>query len=152
MIHLRSGTTLPTPSSPVITNLPIEQREQDISPSPHVQPSQIQHHSQKYDTTPPFPQRLDMEVTKLKEEPIFDLTDQLKHVCVKIHLFQAIKDVPIYSKETKEACLKKPGRKKKGPQIVHVVGQLVDIMLAKVTVPKYSDPGSPVGGVVINGI
>lgn len=96
-----------------------------------------------------------LEVVKQKEEKeetTFDILDQLKHICVKIPLFQAIKDVPIYGKEIKEACLKNPGRKNKDPTTVHVVGQLVDIMLGKVTVPKYTDPGSLVVGVVINGI
>ncbi|XP_059068549.1 uncharacterized protein LOC131859050 [Cryptomeria japonica] len=93
-----------------------------------------------------------MEVTKQNKEPIFDLIDHLKHVCVKIPLFQAIKDVPIYNKANKEAYLKKPGRKKKDPQTVHLVGQIVDIILGKVTVPNYSNPSSPVVGIVINGI
>ena len=47
--------------------------------------------------------------------------------------------------------MKKLGRKKKDPTIVHVVGQLVDIILGKVITPKYSDPGSPVVNVSING-
>ena len=50
-----------------------------------------------------------------------------------------------------EACLKKLGRKKKDPTTVHVVGQLADIMLEKLIIPKYSDPGSPVVNVIING-
>ena len=47
--------------------------------------------------------------------------------------------------------MKKPKRKKKDPTTVHVVGQLADIMLGKVITPKYSDPGSPVVSVSING-
>lgn len=66
-------------------------------------------------------------------------------------MFQAIKDIPIYGKSIKEACLKKLGRKKKDPQIVHVMGQLADIMLGKFTIPKYIDPGSHVVKVAING-
>lgn len=31
------------------------------------------------------------------------------------------------------------------------MGQLVDIMLGKVAIPKYSDPGSPIAGILING-
>lgn len=45
----------------------------------------------------------------------------------------------------------KATRKKKNPTIVHAMGQLVDIMLGKV-VPKYTDLGSPLVGVIINGI
>lgn len=36
--------------------------------------------------------------------------------------------------------------------MVHVVGQLADIMLGKVTIPKYNDPESLVVGFFINGI
>ncbi|XP_057856999.1 uncharacterized protein LOC131066290 [Cryptomeria japonica] len=49
-------------------------------------------------------------------------------------------------------CLKIPGRKTKDPQIIHVVGQLVDIMLGKVMIPKYFDLGSPVVDITINGV
>lgn len=87
----------------------------------------------------------------IEQDQGFDIIDQLKHVCVKIPLLQEIKDVPIYSKALREACLKKIGKKKKDLQIVHVMGQLPDIMLGKVVIPKYSDPGSPVVSIVING-
>ena len=50
-----------------------------------------------------------------------------------------------------EKPLEKLGRKKKDPTTVHVVGQLVDIMLGKLITPKYSDLGSPVVDVSING-
>ena len=70
---------------------------------------------------------------------------------VQIPLFQAIKDVPFYGKAIREACLKKPRRKKKDPNIVHVVGKLADIMLGKLIIPKYSNLGSLVVNVIING-
>ena len=70
---------------------------------------------------------------------------------IQIPLFQAIKDVPIYGKAIREACLKKPGWKKKNPTTVHVVGHLADIMLGKVVIPKYSDLGRPTVNVIING-
>ena len=66
-------------------------------------------------------------------------------------MFQAIKDITAYGKDIREACLKKPGRKKKDPTIVHVVGHLADIMLGRLITPKYFDPGSPVVSVSING-
>ncbi|XP_059070728.1 uncharacterized protein LOC131860349 [Cryptomeria japonica] len=147
-IHLRSGTTLLAPSSPVITEIPTKGVEKDNLPSMLVPPSQ----TQESDIAPSFPQRLEMEVIKKMEEPMFDLIDQLKHVCVKIPLFQAIKGVAIYSKAIKEACLKKPGRKKKDPQTVHVIGQLANIMLGKVIIPKYSSPRSLVVRIDDNGI
>lgn len=55
-------------------------------------------------------------------------------------------------KPQKEACLKNTIRKAKDPKIVHVVGQLADIMLGKVIVHKYVDPGSPIVAVIINGM
>ena len=70
---------------------------------------------------------------------------------VQIPLFKAIKDVPIYGKSNRKVFLKKLGRKKKDPTIVHVVGQLVDIMLGILVTPKYFDLGSPVVDVSING-
>ena len=70
---------------------------------------------------------------------------------VKIPLFQAIKDVPIDGKAIREACLKKPWRNKKDPTIVHIVGKLAYIMLRKLIIPKYSNLGSLLGNVIING-
>lgn len=75
----------------------------------------------------------------------------MKNIHIQIPLFQAIKDIPLYGKAIKEAYLKKPGWKKKDPQIVHVVGQLENIMLGKVVIPEYSDPGSLVVNPIING-
>ena len=70
---------------------------------------------------------------------------------IQIPLFQAIKDVPIYGKAIREACMKKPRRKKKDPTTFHVVGQLANIMLGKLVIPKYSDLGSPILNVITNG-
>jgi hypothetical protein len=39
-------------------------------------------------------------------------------------MLQAIKDIPIYAKIIRDILIKKPGRKKKEPPIVQVVGQL----------------------------
>jgi hypothetical protein len=41
----------------------------------------------------------------------FDFLGELKNACVKIPLFQAIKDVPVYSKAVQELCLRKTNRK-----------------------------------------
>ena len=75
----------------------------------------------------------------------------MKNIHVQIPLFQAIKDILVYGKAIREAYLKKPRRKKKDPTIVHVVGQLANIMLGKLITPKYSNLGSPVVNVSING-
>jgi hypothetical protein len=69
---------------------------------------------------------------------------------VKIPLFQAIKDVPIYSKEVHELFLMKPGRKRKDAQTVHVMGKLSDLMLGVVLAAKYFDPSSLIVNVQIN--
>ncbi|XP_057841299.2 uncharacterized protein LOC131050994 [Cryptomeria japonica] len=148
-IHLKSGTTLPTSSPLVITEMP---NEGHIHQSVITSPVPSRPEQQESSNTPPFPQRLEEEPTKQKEELMFDIVDRLKNVFVKIPLFQAIKDVPISGKAIKEACLKKPGRKKKDPHTIHVVGQLEDLMLGKFCVPKYSNPGSPLVAVVINGV
>jgi hypothetical protein len=71
-------------------------------------------------------------------------------MCVNIPLFQTIKDVPIYAKVVWELCLRKPRRKKKDQEIVHVIGKLVDLMLGKVFVAKYMDPKSLVIKFIIN--
>ena len=43
----------------------------------------------------------------------YDVLDELTNVCVKIPLFQAIKDIPIYTKSIKELCLNKTGREER---------------------------------------
>jgi hypothetical protein len=71
-------------------------------------------------------------------------------VCVKIPLFQAIKDVCIYSKVVRENCLRKLDRKRKDLQTVHVMGKLPYLMMGRVIIDKHSDLGSPVVNVKIN--
>jgi hypothetical protein len=53
-----------------------------------------------------------------------DLEVELRNVCVNIPLLQAIKDMPIYDKIIRDLCIKNPGRKRKEPPIIKVVGQL----------------------------
>ena len=151
-IHLRSGMTLPMPKPPLITkipNSPAVSKPSVAKPidSPNVTMSILVQSA----VEPPFPKQLiQKKPTQTKEQP-FDIVDQLKNRHVQIPLFQAIKDIPDYGKAIRETCLKKPGRKKKDPTTIHVVGQLADIMLGKVITPKYSDPGSPIVNVSING-
>jgi hypothetical protein len=71
-------------------------------------------------------------------------------VCVKIPLFRAIKDVLIYTKVVRELCLRKPGRKKKDPETINAIGKLLDLILGKVFISKYMDPGSIIVKVNIN--
>jgi hypothetical protein len=79
-----------------------------------------------------------------------DIEDELRNVCVKIPLLQAIKDIHIFSKIIRDLCLKKPGRKKKEPPLVQVVGQLSEFISEMPY--KYNDPRNPIITVEINGI
>lgn len=72
-------------------------------------------------------------------------------MCIKIPLIQSIKDIPIYTKIVRDIFLKKLGRKRKDPQTIHVLGNLVDIMLGNIIFPKYTYLGSPMVDVKING-
>ena len=58
---------------------------------------------------PPFPSILVIE--KLVVHSEYDILNELKHICIKILLLQAIKGIPIYSKVIKELCIKRPGKK-----------------------------------------
>jgi len=71
-------------------------------------------------------------------------------MCVKIALFQEIKDIPIYSKEIQEICLRKLSMKWKDPQIVRVMGNLSYLIMGGFLVAKYSDPGSLFVNIQIN--
>jgi hypothetical protein len=55
---------------------------------------------------PPYPKRL--LVRKLDPPLHKDIEDELRNVCIKIPLLQAIKDIPIYSKIIRDLCIKKP--------------------------------------------
>jgi hypothetical protein len=76
---------------------------------------------------PPYPEILNLEnyLTQLD----FDFLGELKNVCVKIPLLQAIKDVLIYSKVEQKRFLRKPDRKSKYPKAIHVMGKLSDLMM-----------------------
>jgi len=60
------------------------------------------------DNPPPFPERLIHPIQHTPEET--KLLGELKNMCFKIPLLQAIKDVPIHNKLIKEKCFKHPGR------------------------------------------
>jgi hypothetical protein len=79
-----------------------------------------------------------------------DIEDELRNVCIKLTLLQAIKHIPIYEKIIRDIFLKKPGRKKKEPLLVQVVGQLSKFISEMPY--KYNDPGNPIVTVEINGI
>jgi len=105
-------------------------------------------------STPPFPERLQIDkgVEKQILLPNYDFLDELKNVCIKIPLLQAIREIPILAKTIKELSLKRPGRKPRDTRRIHLVGKIADIMMGKITMQKYVDPGSPIVKTHINGI
>ena len=61
-----------------------------------------------------------------------------------------IKEIPIYNKFVKETCIKQPVRIKLDPDIINIVGHLIDVIIEKVLTPKYANPTSPIVSVHIN--
>jgi hypothetical protein len=57
-----------------------------------------------------------------------DFLNELKNICVKIPSLEAIKNIPIYTKQIRELCLKKSGRKIKDRMTMQVVGKLSSLM------------------------
>ena len=53
-------------------------------------------------TLPPFPERLNLPRPIIT--PDFDILAELRNLCIKIPLLQAIQDIPIYAKAIKELC------------------------------------------------
>jgi len=86
-------------------------------------------------STPPFPERLpiDKGVEKQILLPDYDFLDELKNVCIKIPLLQAIREIPILAKTIKELSLKRPGRKPRDTRRIHLIGKIADIMTGKIT-------------------
>ena len=65
---------------------------------------------------PPYPKTL---LVNKSEEPLgHNLEIELRNICVKILLLQAIKDIPIYAKIVRDLCIKNPGRKRKDPCLI----------------------------------
>jgi len=75
----------------------------------------------------PFLERLTQPLQPTPEET--ELLGELKNLCVKIPLLQAIKDVPIYNKLIKDKCFKHLGRQRRYTPTINVIGQLFDLML-----------------------
>ena len=86
---------------------------------------------------------------KPQTQPPFDIVEELRNIFVNIPPLHAIKDVRIYCKSIRYMCLKRLGRKKQDFPTIHLVGQLVGLMLGKVSIPKYCDPGNPIMEVLI---
>ena len=92
--------------------------------------------------TLPYPKRLTLN--KQNPQAEFDFLGELQNIFVKIPLLQAMRYVPIYEKNLKYYCSKKPGKKPRDPLTIHVMGRLSDIMLGKTMPVKYGDPGNPI--------
>ena len=88
---------------------------------------------------PPYTERIAIE--KLVVALKFNLEVELKNLCVRIPLLQAIKDIPIYAKTVRELCLKRSGRKKKDPPTIHYIIQSADALFDR-PMEKYGDPGN----------
>lgn len=82
----------------------------------------------------------------------FDLISELRNVCIKVPLLQAIKDIPIYAKIIRELCVKKPRRKKIEPTKIQFVGRSTDVMSGQICVEKYQDLGNLIVSVHINNV
>ena len=87
---------------------------------------------------PPFLERLTQPLEPTPEET--ELLGELKNLCVKISLFQAIKDVPIYNKLIKEKCFKHPRRPKRDAPTINVIGQLSDLNVGAGNLSKVFGP------------
>jgi hypothetical protein len=81
-----------------------------------------------------------------------ELLGEPKNLYIKIPLLQDLKDVPNFNNYINEECIRKKGRKRKYAPTINVVGQLADLMLGKLIIPKYLDLGSPLVNIHINNI
>ena len=107
-INLRSGKVLPDSQPP---------------------PQEVEEDKEESETKAisPFPKILSMTIQPTLEET--KLLGELKHLCVKIALLQAIKDVHIYNRLIKEKFFRHPTRHKRDAQTINVIGQLPNLML-----------------------
>jgi hypothetical protein len=85
-INIRSGKFLQ--QQPKLIKYEELEKDDVILPQPH---------------TPPYPRRLNENKTYTSEEK--ELLGEIKSLCVKIPLLQAIKDVPIFNRCIKEECI-----------------------------------------------
>jgi hypothetical protein len=108
-IQLRSGKVLDRQRHSVV----IWEEEEDETPEKPMdetkwedviipkdqEPKLPQNESSQITKSPPYPKRLG--IAKLTTRLEFDILNELKNICVKIPLLQAIKGIPIYSKVVK---------------------------------------------------
>ena len=157
-VQLRSGRSLQPKPSTVTIEEHIEEPQEDRSDEDLEEAEKeketvtqliIQTRTSQASKNPPYPERLAIEKPIAVLE--FNLEVELKNLCVRIPLLQAIKDILIYAKIVRELCLKKSGRKKKDPPTIHYIGQSTDALFDR-PVEKYGDPRNPVVTISIRGI
>ena len=100
--------------------------------------------------TPPYPEILAFEKPVLPPE--FDIEGKLRNLCVKIHVLQALGDIPILAKIIMDLCIKKPGRKRKQPSKIQVGGQISTLITNHLKIGKYANPGDLIVTSYINNI
>lgn len=76
--------------------------------------------------TPPYLERLALE--KPVAPPEFHLEAELRNLCVKVPLLQAIRDILTLVKTIRDVCIKKLGRKRKQPTTIQVGGQTTTLI------------------------
>ena len=59
-------------------------------------------------------------------------------------LLQSLHDVPIYARTVRDLCVRKLGRKLRDPPTIHVLGKLSELIMGKIPLAKYDDPGNPI--------
>ena len=70
----------------------------------------------------------------------------------KFLCYKPIKEIPILTNNKGIEHKKTRKKKKKKTKIIHLVGEIVDIMMGKIVIQKYVDPGSPIAKTHINGV
>lgn len=74
---------------------------------------------------PPYLERLFVETND--PIPESSLASKFRNLSIKVHLLQAIKEVPIFTKIIRELCLKKSGRRRLEPQTIQFVGRVAEL-------------------------
>ena len=92
----------------------------DNQPPPPPREVEEEREERNLKVNPPFPKRLAQPLQPTPEET--ELLGELKNLCVKIPLLEAIKDVPIYNKLINEKCFKHPRRQKRDAPTINVIG------------------------------
>jgi hypothetical protein len=129
-IQLRSGKVLNKNSPTIIEEESEEETPKQINDNVEIKKTSPHLELPQSSSLPPYPERLSLE--KPIVHPEFDLVSELRNVCIKVPLLQAIKDIPIYAKTIRELCVKKPRRKKIEPTKIQFVGRSTDLMSGQI--------------------